>query len=298
MMVRHIEKLKETRGTLGVIVPYINQSFFSEAIAGIEEICLSNNYNLIICQSNESYIQECKAIDTLIQQHVDCILISISAETHSYSHLETIINHNIELVQFDRCTDSINTYKVVNDNKESSYNVVKNLINEGYKRIAFIGGPEHLTVFSDRKKGYIKAVKEACLAIPCDFIIEDALSKEKAFKIAEELLRLPFRPDAFFTVSDHQSLGILQAANSLGIKVPELLGIFGFANEAFTEIIKPTLSSVNQKSKELGKHAANLYFKSLIKLSSEGSKNIKETIISEIIVRESSSRKSTNKASG
>src|SRR5689334_20546019 len=47
---------------IGVIVPHINQSFFSEAIAGIEEVCFENGHSLIICQSHESYLQECKGI--------------------------------------------------------------------------------------------------------------------------------------------------------------------------------------------------------------------------------------------
>ena len=66
--------------TIGVIVPHINQNFFSEAIAGIEEVCFENNHSLIICQSHELFKQECLAIDTLIHQNVDCILISVSAE--------------------------------------------------------------------------------------------------------------------------------------------------------------------------------------------------------------------------
>lgn len=75
--------------TIGVIVPHINQSFFSEAIAGIEEVCFENGHSLIICQSHESFEQECIAIDTLIHQNVDCILISVAAETRSSFHLET-----------------------------------------------------------------------------------------------------------------------------------------------------------------------------------------------------------------
>jgi len=65
--------------TIGVIVPHIDQRFFSEAIAGVEEVCFKNNHGLIICQSHESFEKECLAIDTLIHQNVDCILISISA---------------------------------------------------------------------------------------------------------------------------------------------------------------------------------------------------------------------------
>jgi DNA-binding LacI/PurR family transcriptional regulator len=276
--------------TVGVIVPHINQSFFSEAIAGIEEACFENNHSLIICQSHESFQQEGLAIETLIHQNVDCILISISAETKSSSYLEEVISNNIQLIQFDRCVDTLNSFKVVNDNKEVSYIAVTDLIAAGYGRIAFIGGPTHLTVFRSRKEGYLQAIKEAGLAIPYNFIVDNSLSKEKAAIVTAELMALKEPPDAFFTVSDHQSLGVLQVANSLGIKVPEQLGIFGFANEAFTELITPTLSSINQRSKELGKCAANLYFKTILpgNVATDASKI--EVIKSEIIHRESSLR--------
>ena len=82
----------------------------------------------------------------------------------------------------------------------------------------------------------------------------------------------------------------MQVADSLGIKVPEQLGVFGFANEEFTEIIKPTLSSVDQKSKELGRHAANVYFKNIHKRKGEPSADKIEIIKSEIIIRQSSQR--------
>jgi LacI family transcriptional regulator len=219
-------------------------------------------------------------------------LISVSAETKSAAHLETIKENNIELIQFDRYIDDLDSYKVSNDNEEVSYHVVKNLIKEGYKKIAFIGGPEHLTIFKSRKAGYLKAIKETKLIIPYNFIVEDALSKEKAIETATELLTLPEPPDAFFTVSDHQSLGILQVADAMGIKVPEQLGIFGFANEDFTEIIKPALSSVDQKGKELGKRAANLYFEKILKGEGDLSTSKKEIVKSEIIIRRSSVRAS------
>src|SRR4051794_3063490 len=169
---------------LGVIVPHINQSFFSEAIAGMEEACFENNHSLIICQSHESFKHECKAIDTLIHQNVDCILISISAETQSSSHLKTIKKNHIELVQFDRCIENLDSYQVLNDNEAVAYNAVKNLIKEGYKKIAFLGGPAHLATFISRKKGYLKAVKEAQLIIPYNFIVDNTLSKVNAIEVA------------------------------------------------------------------------------------------------------------------
>ena len=276
--------------TIGVIVPHINQSFFSEAIAGIEEVCFQNNHSLIICQSHESFKHECKAIDTLIHQNVDCILISISAETKSYEHLENIKKHNIGLIQFDRYIDQLDSYRVVNDNLKTSYNVTKVLFQQGYKRIAYLGGPDHTTIFRNRKDGFLMALKESGFSIPYDFIVTDSLSKEKTIEIVTELLSSKEPPDAFLTVSDHQSLAILEIAASKGIKVPDELGIFGFANEAFTNIIKPSLSSVDQKSKELGKRAAKIYFENILTGNESTLENQEEVIKCEIIIRQSSMR--------
>ena len=56
--------------TIGVVVPFINQNFFSNVIAGIEEASYQKGYNLIICQSNELQSKEIKCVNTLINQHV------------------------------------------------------------------------------------------------------------------------------------------------------------------------------------------------------------------------------------
>ena len=110
------------------------------------------------------------------------------------------------------------------------------------------------------------------------------MAKDRATEVVEELLALKEPPDAFFTVSDHQSLGVLEVADSFGIKIPEQLGVFGYANEAFGKIMKPSLSSVNQNGKELGKAAAKIYFKNILStIKSESFKYQEEIIKSEII---------------
>lgn len=279
---------------LGVVVPHINQNFFSEAIAGIEEVCTTHKFNLIICQSHESFEKERLAVETLIHQNVDAILISISAETESPDHLQEAMDHGIRLIQFDRCLEKLESFKVVNDNAQASYAAVKSLISQQYARIAFIGGPTNIQVFRDRKEGYLKAIKEAKLSIPYNFIIDNALSHKAAAGAATELLTSKDPPDAFFTVSDIQSLGILQVANSLGVAVPGQLGIFGFANEPLSQLIKPALSTVNQKSKDVGKCAASLYFDTIPLEKSRAKSKIKiKTVTCDMMVRESSMRFST-----
>ena len=275
--------------TLGVIVPQINQNFFSEAISGIEKACTENKHNLIICQSHENSDLEETAIETLIHQNVDCILISLSKETQSAKVLEQVLEHKINLIQFDRCDENFPGHRVINDNKDASYKAAKSMIDEGYQRLAFIGGPLHMDLFVDRKEGFIKAVKEAGMQVPDHFIVDDNISKENAFQTALKLLALPEPPDAFLAISDLQALGIMLAITQLGLKIPQDVGVFGYANEPFTEIITPSISTVDQNSEKVGYQAAMVYFDHILK-NKESDEIITKIIESDLIIRSSSKR--------
>jgi len=275
--------------TIGVVVPHINQSFFSDAISGIEEVCFAYDHSLVICQSHESFDKEGKAIETLIHQNVDCILISNAEETNSPDHLLQIRKNHIPVIQFDRCLDNFDSFKVVNDNRNVTYDAVRTLIREGYKNIAFFGGPARVKTFQDRKDGFIAAIAEANLPIPYNFIVDNTLTRERAKQAALPLLRLPHRPDAIFSVSDYQSLGVMDAASTLGINIPTDLGVFGFADETFSQLITPSLSTIDQHSLDLGRKAAELYFQ---RIYQQDAPPKTETIVipSEIRIRQSSRR--------
>ncbi|GGF05871.1 LacI family DNA-binding transcriptional regulator [Flavobacterium limi] len=275
--------------TLGVIVPQINQSFFSDAISGIEKACTENKHNLIICQSHEKSDVEETAIETLIHQNVDCILISLSKETQSAKVLEQVLEHKINVVQFDRCDENFPGHRVLNDNKHATYKAAKSMIDEGYQKLAFIGGPLHMDLYMNRKEGFIKAISEAGMDIPDSFIVDGNISKENAFQTAMKLLALPEPPDAFLAISDLQALGIIMAISESGLKIPDDVGVFGYANEPFTEIISPSISSVDQNSEKIGYQAAMVYFDYILK-NKESDEIITKIIESDLIIRNSSKR--------
>ncbi|MCF6403783.1 LacI family transcriptional regulator [Chitinophaga filiformis] len=268
---------KGASSTIGVIVPKINENFFSNAIAGIEEACTEHQHHLIICQSDESYEKEVAAVQKLINLNVDCIIISVSAETSRFKHLEEIMHNNIQLVQFDRTAEVINSCKVENDTRDAARQAVLHLLAKGYKRIAYIGGPEQLPTFRDRKEGFLSAMEAADIVVPWNYIVGNVLTKEKGIAVAMDLLQLKNPPDAIVTVTDYVALGVLQAAGQLGITVPDQLGVFGFANEIFAELISPGLSSVEQHAKVMGRRAADCYF--------EGKEAGTEVIKCEVLVR-------------
>ncbi len=281
--------------TIGVVVPRINQNFFSNVIAGLEEVTYQKGYNLIICQSNESYEREVKCVNTLINQHVSCIIISISADFEQSEHLKSIKEHNIQLIQFDRVADDLDTFKVLNDTEQASMEAVSHMIEQGYKRIALLEGPQNLNIFRQRKAGYLAALKKHDIPVVQELIRENAWTRELGAEATKKLLSLPEPPDAIFaSTSDFAALGVLDVAQNKGIKVPEELGICGYSNESFTEITNPPITSIDQFSVSMGKTIANLYFQEVKPEHRDGKPKI-VSIKPKLIVRGSTLRRDKNK---
>jgi len=250
--------------TIGVIVPRINQNFFADVIAGLEEVTYQKGYNLIICQSNESYAREVESVNTLINQHVSCIIISVSADFEDDSHLRNIIAQGIQLIQFDRVADNLATFKVVNDNELASREAVSHLIEQGYKRIALLEGPQNLNIFKQRRDGYVAALEEHGFEVLPELMIENAWTKELGAVATRKLLSMANPPDAIFaSTSDFSALGVLEVAHKMGVVVPDELGICGYSNEAFTEITTPSITTIDQYSVDMGKTIATLFFQEI-----------------------------------
>ncbi|ASU35226.1 LacI family DNA-binding transcriptional regulator [Mucilaginibacter xinganensis] len=250
--------------TIGVVVPRINQNFFANVIAGIEDITYQRGYNLIICQSDEQHDKEVKCVTTLINQRVDCIVISVSADSYNYDHLQNVIDQGIQLIQFDRVADDLETLKVINDNEQAAFEAISHLIEQGYRQIALLEGPQNLNIFRQRKTGYLRALQKFNIPVNKAFIVENAWTKELGAEATRKLLRLAVAPDAIFaSTSDFSALGVLEVANDLHIKVPSQLGICGYSNEAFTAITSPSITTIDQFSVDMGKAVANLYFDEL-----------------------------------
>lgn len=276
--------------TIGIVVPRVNQNFFSNVIAGIESITYQKGYNLIICQSDELCEKEVKCISALINQHVDCIVISVSADNSNHYHLQNVIDQGIRLIQFDRVAEELETLKVINDNEQASFEAINHLIEQGYKKIALLEGPQNLSIFRQRKAGYLKALKRFNIPADKNIMIENAWTKELGAEATRKLLSLATPPDAIFaSTSDFSALGVLEVATAMGFKVPHQLGICGYSNEAFTEITSPSITTIDQFSVEMGKSVANLYFDEL----GNKNKSAAPTTISikpELIVRSSTRR--------
>lgn len=269
--------------TVGIIVPRINRQFFSNVISGAESVLNDAGYNVLICQTEERYEKEVYAIDTLLWNQVAGILISHSIETSDTSHLSKALNSNVRLVQFDRVFYNIPDVKIVNDNYHGAYVATKHLIDNGYERIGTLAGYMTCAQYRERLEGYKRALLDAGKEVDERLIFKDTIIRETGYARAREALDMGC--DAMYSAGDFSALGAMLAAKEKGLKIPDDFGIVGTANENFTELMTPSMSSISLKPYQMGKAAAQAF------LNDDGSNpDSMITIEMELMKRESSYR--------
>ncbi|WP_207434142.1 LacI family DNA-binding transcriptional regulator [Sabulibacter ruber] len=244
---------------LGVIIPSAEISFFGSAVHGIEMVAKTQGYTVLLFQSNETQEDEARGVQTLLQSNVDGIIASIAKETTSLDHFLEIKRRNVPLILFDRATDELGVPTVVIDDYKGAYMATEHLIQQGYRRIAHISGPQHIKIFHERLRGYVDALKAYNFKIDGDLIIYGKVSIVTGRACAQQLLAMPNRPDAIFAVEDFTALGALQAIKESPWNKPGQIGVVGFANEAFSAYITPSLTTIDQQTALMGQEAANLF---------------------------------------
>tara|TARA_R110002049_G_scaffold202922_1_gene373424 strand:- start:4653 stop:5684 length:1032 start_codon:yes stop_codon:yes gene_type:complete len=279
--------------TIGVIIPKVNSNFMSNCIFGIESITYPSGYSLIICQSNESLEKEVDNIRALINSQVSGILMSFSNETDNSNHLKIITDKNIPLVLFDRVDNSSDIDCIINDDYQISKNVIDHLTEKGYKNIAFICGPTNLSVYKDRLNGFKNGLNSNNLKIQKQWVFEGIKTKDEAHSITLNLFNNNNnnneRPDAIFCTGDTLALGAITALKEININIPDEVGVVGYSNDTFSNIISPSLTSIEQFPQEIGSNAARILIDII---ESENTDHAKKTILikSKLMVRESSNK--------
>ena len=268
--------------TIGVIVPEIVHYFFMTILAGIVEVAHENGFNIIVCQSNESYEKEIQIVNSLIESRVSGVLASLSKNTSQYEHYQDILDNEIPLVFFDRICVELNTDRVVVDDYAGAFAAVEHIIETGCKRIAFFSSPLHLEISKNRKSGYIDALSKHGLPIDKS-LIQVCDTREEAIRLTPEIMNLPDPPDAFFAINDNTAAGILLALKRMKLRVPNDISICGFSDGEIARSSDPQLTTVQQHGYEMGQKAAKLLIDKIMGIPRGQFKN--EIIRSSLIVR-------------
>ena len=239
-------RTKESK-EVGLILPNINHFFFNSILQGVLNSAEKAGYLVLVLSSEESYELEKKHVERLLQQKVDGIFISLSEETYNTQHLNSVLESEVVLVQFDKISKLIHSSKVIIDDREAANLATQHLIDRGKRRIVHLRGPLMPQVAIDRFLGYKSALDTAALPFDPALVLscphgDDEEGYDQLKTLHEK--KIPF--DAVFAHADLVAVGALRYLKRKNIRIPQEVAVIGFGNWLLSEKITPSLSTIDQ----------------------------------------------------
>ncbi|WP_027409014.1 LacI family DNA-binding transcriptional regulator [Anoxybacteroides tepidamans] len=237
---------------IALFVPRIMNPFFSQLVESMEMAAAEKGYQLIICQTRYSPEKELNYMNLLKTKQVDgVILASIQNE---WKVLEPFLDYG-PIVLCNEFDEQANVPSVMLDQAQGGYIATKHLLEQGHRRIAYCQGGTRSNVASHREIGFRRALLEYGIEFEERYAFRDAFSSEDGRRVFHQMMKLSAPPTAVFTGSDEVAAGIVSEAIKCGYSVPEQLAVVGFDNQAITELMEPTITTVHQPVEKMAHKA-------------------------------------------
>jgi len=278
--------LRQETKMIGVIVPDLVSHFYASIISGIESFAKERGYFIVISSSNESQNKEKEAVEDLLKARVDGLLVCLSQETTDTRHFEKLLQRDKPLVFFDRICLHERVPAITADNADAAEKIVRHFYEQGYRRIAYISGPESLNISQERMKGYLAGLKACNLPLIPELVEQCQLNYESAREAMKRLLAQQQKPDAVFGINDTVAFALMKEIKEQGLKIPSDIGVVGFTDEFHSTVVDPPMSSITHPTFKMGRKAAELLFERIDQV--EFSESV--TLKTKLVVRQSSVR--------
>lgn len=284
----HASSLRQNKSrTIAVIIPEIQNNFFSQVMNGVENVAQQKGYHVLVYLTHEDHNREKDILKVLRNGRVDGLMISVSNTTTSFEHLEAYRQSGMPLVFFDRVCENMEVPRITTDDSKAAFKATEHLLKMGCKKIAFLSLACTLSISSGRRSGYLKAL--AKYGLDNAMIVECGPDDEINRRNISGLLQSEQKPDGIFAAVEKFAVNTYEVCHQMNICIPQQLKVVSFSNLSAAALFDPPLSTIVQPAYEIGKEAATILFKVVEKkilLPNER----KVTIASQIVERRSTGK--------
>ena len=271
---------------IGVVVPNLVTHYYAAVLDGIEDEARRAGYSVISANSHENFEDEALAVDNFVGLHVEGIIACLAQNTTDYSHYEEIAEMGIPLVFFGRTCLTDRFSSVTANGDEAARQATLPLLETGSRRIAFLGGPNHLDMVRRRKHGYLEALREYKIPIDRDLVVCDTIDYQVALAATRRLLQMSNPPDAILAFNDIITFAAFTAIKDSHLRIPEDVALIGFTDDAHAAYVTPRMSAIQDQSHQMGVTACQLLLKSI-----NGDPTVYKKIVpQQLVIRETSAK--------
>src|SRR5699024_1923326 len=238
--------------TIALILPTIWHPVFSELAYFTEENVWERGFNMILCYSSCKKEKEIEYLDMLKQNKVDGIIAI------TYNDIDRYVSSNLPIVSIDRHFSEGVAY-VTSDNYNGGKLAVNKLIENGCKKIAFMGTHnERNTDVDNRRKGF----EEESIAKNIEYKIFDEIETEQDLEDKmEKFLRQNINIDGIFTINDFFGLRVIKILEKLNKKIPKDIKFIGYDRVKMSYEQDFIMSTIRQPVEQMAKEAVEMLFK-------------------------------------
>lgn len=246
--------------TLAFVLPDLANPFFAEILQAAEREADERGYQLLICETRWKADKERREVRMLSEKRVDGILLYPSQEWGAEAYMQGRVPVVVfgSAPQTEELQDGLRFVEV--DNATGTRLAIDHLVECGYERIAYIGGPPHSASHRCRRDNCRTQLQNRGRQLPRHWVLEGSYTVESGYEMAGQMLALPEdqRPDAFVCGNDMIALGALERLSEEGISVPEQMGVVGFDDVRYAALPQIQLTTVRIPCREWGKMAMKL----------------------------------------
>jgi LacI family transcriptional regulator len=268
---------------VGLVVPDVTNPFFADLARGVEEVADRHDVIVILYNTGSSPERELGYFGQLQERRVQGILVTPALQ--GGSNLEELLRGGTPVVLVDRAAACPDVCSVAVDDVSGGRLAAEHLLEQGHRRLVFVGGPPDMPQVLDRLAGAREVAESAGVLV--EFFETPAMSVAAGRSAGASIARRPgrTRPTAAFCANDLLALGLLQAVTRDGIRVPHDLAIVGYDDIDYAASAAVPLTSVQQPREELGRVAADLLFDAI----DAGARHRHRQVVfqPELVVRES-----------
>jgi DNA-binding LacI/PurR family transcriptional regulator len=251
---RRLRREGQPTQTIGLLVDDLANPFFAALAAAVEDAARLRNYVVLIGSSNDSLRREREVVAAFCARQVDGLIVVPVEGNHRF--LAEHLARGTKVVCVDRPADGLAVDKVLVDNRAGAHKAVRHLLDQGHRRVGYLGDREDIWTIQERYAGFCDAFAEVGLQPDPLLVRNGPRSRAAAAQLATELLQLPAPPTALFTTTDLITMGALDALHDRAGQV----ALIGFDEFALADKVSPPVTVVAQDPAALGATAAQLLF--------------------------------------
>lgn len=249
-------KMGRTR-SMGLLVPDIINPHFAALASAIEKASERAGYTLSFGSTLGDTDKEARNLELFRRQRVDGLILDLVGTTADYVR-QIVRTITVPTVLIDRRPEGLPFDSVLLNNRAAGRLVTEYLVRSGHRRIAILLGQLDYSTATERLAGYLEVLEENGIARDDRLILQGEFDIEPAYRATVELLSRGIRPTAIFCINNQMTIGVMQALNEQGFRVPHDISLAGIDDLPTAATFSPRLTVAIQPTVEMGEKAVEM----------------------------------------